>query len=293
MSFKEYLKRKFYICQFATKLWFLSGEELEIEAEISKLVPMLEETRAAIHSDPEESKGIVDFMKVCFLREVWVTEIGTSLSHGETEEVIMKIMEGADSEISTGDINDRTLTKVSNLKKVLDAYPDFCMPEGGLTVATICDLHKVIGNGLIPSAGQFRTTYAGAARTSVVYADPCRISSHLETLVKFTNEILHSNFETQGIRLKTMIRLAALLFSEFLKIHPFSNGNGRVARMLVNFILSADFIVPISIFLSLTREDYLKLLYEAQWNANPNGLVTAFFLSAKFTVQKAEYLLLE
>ena len=168
------------------------------------------------------------------------------------------------------------------------------MPANGLNIDVICKLHAIVRKDVIPTAGVFRTTHAGAARTSVAYAEPSRISSHLLSLVKFTNDtIFRLRDETQqGDRLKIVIRLAALFFSEFLKIHPFANGNGRVARILVNFFLSAVFIVPISIFLDMTRDVYLKLLSEAQWYDNPKGLVTAFLLSAKRIVLKTEYVLL-
>ena len=96
MSFNDYLKRKFVNYEFATKLWFLPGEELQIEAEILKLISTHAETKEAIQSDTENSRGEVDYFKVCFLREIWVAEIGASLSYEGTEEVIMKLMEGAE-----------------------------------------------------------------------------------------------------------------------------------------------------------------------------------------------------
>ena len=91
------------------------------------------------------------------------------------------------------------------------------------------------------------------------------------------------------------------VFSEFLKLHPFVSGNGRVARLLVNFLLSRVSVVPISIFLDDSfqsyeknsfRKTYLNLVGQAQWHDNQEGLATMFLLSAKRAVLQAEYLML-
>ena len=48
----------------------------------------------------------------------------------------------------------------------------------------------------------------------------------------------------------------------FLTIHPFRNGNGRVARLLLSYFLSSVTIVPLSIYSKCEngREEYLKCL---------------------------------
>jgi len=51
---------------------------------------------------------------------------------------------------------------------------------------------------------------------------------------------------------------AALLHGEFVKIHPFVNGNGRTARLLLNLVLMNNGYTPIVI----KKEDRLNY-YEA------------------------------
>ena len=43
------------------------------------------------------------------------------------------------------------------------------------------------------------------------------------------------------------IELAAWVHAEFVRIHPFSDGNGRTARLLLNYILISDGYLPVSI----------------------------------------------
>jgi len=62
------------------------------------------------------------------------------------------------------------------------------------------------------------------------------------------------------------IKIVASFLSVFLEIHPFSNGNGRVARILTSLLLAKDSIVPVSLcgVNSTGRDNYLRCLREAQ-----------------------------
>ena len=43
------------------------------------------------------------------------------------------------------------------------------------------------------------------------------------------------------------IELAAWTHAEFVRIHPFEDGNGRTSRMIMNYQLMADGFLPVSI----------------------------------------------
>lgn len=187
-------------------------------------------------------------------------------------------------------ISERIWIKLQNLKAALT----FSTQSPFINFDMIMNLHKIIGTGIIPKAGTIRTTYASAAGTSVCYAPPLTIETRLNTLIKFVNtEISTMGDYAPSIRVRVLLRLSAFFFAEFLKIHPFINGNGRTARFLASLILSPVCVVPISIFGAFSHETYLSILTEAQWSNNTSPLATLFLVSAVRTVNQANYLMLE
>ena len=319
MSYYNFLGCLLTKFEFSSTLWFLK-QDLCIEDDIATIFGIHQQMEAIFRDGNVDitNQGCYDFLEVSYLREVWVTESATQLSIGETEEVAMKIVEGSPK---PDGVSDRNWKKVVNLKRALhhvrdintisvDPDADVCRTEAlgdaarnvvdasnpavvPITMNIIQALHRIVGHELIDSAGEFRSSGASAAHTTVCYLEPGLIGKRLPQLVRFVNEELRKAFLLDGHgRLKVTLRIAALFFSEFLKIRPFSNGNGRVARLIVNHVLYRVCIVPISIFLDISREQYLSLLMESQWQNNLAGLTTMFLLSAKRTAFKAEYLLL-
>lgn len=73
------------------------------------------------------------------------------------------------------------------------------------------------------------------------------------------------------------IELAAWMHAEFVKIHPFVDGNGRTSRMLMNYQLMAGGFLPISIAKE-SRLEYFEALeaYAVDGNLTPFAeMVTA------------------
>ena len=64
-----------------------------------------------------------------------------------------------------------------------------------------------------------------------------------------------------------LLVLAAIIHNQFEHIHPFQDGNGRVGRLLLNYVLLQNRYPPINILLE-DRLQYYKTLQEYSKNQN-------------------------
>ena len=84
------------------------------------------------------------------------------------------------------------------------------------------------------------------------YASPQETPGLMYDLVSWYNE------EAEKGELSP-IRLAALFHYRYIRIHPFEDGNGRIARLIVNYILHRNKL-PMLVVLSKKKNAYLSAL---------------------------------
>jgi fido (protein-threonine AMPylation protein) len=93
------------------------------------------------------------------------------------------------------------------------------------------------------------------------YALPEETPSLMTDLVDWYNE------EEKLGRLSP-VELAGLFHYRYIRIHPFEDGNGRIARLMVNFILSRHGY-PMVVVRSRNKQYYLEALHQADIEVGP------------------------
>lgn len=188
---------------------------------------------------------------------------GNTLTYGQTELLLLfgKVIDAANMK----DLEDM---KASNVG--LNMIKEQALSEYPLTETFVRQLHKTILREdytvyrQLPGGQQTSyVVHAGVYKTrpnSVItrtgehfeYASPEETPSLMTDLIQWYKE------EEEKGEL-ALAELCALFHYRYIRIHPFEDGNGRIARLLVNFIL-ARHDYPMIVVKSADKENYLNAL---------------------------------
>lgn len=127
-----------------------------------------------------------------------------------------------------------------------------------LSIELILKIHKLCFEGSKQFAGKLRTV-------EVVIKDRDGEIIHTGTPVnnlKYELQEFIDWYKKNRVKFKPLT-LAAIIHNQFEDIHPFQDGNGRVGRLLLNFILQKYKYPPINILLE-DRAEYYYTLQEYQ-----------------------------
>lgn len=192
---------------------------------------------------------------------------GNTLTYGQTEILLLfgKIV----GEATVRDVQEMTASNVG-LKMMSEEANLQDMP---LTQNFIRTLHKTllredytVYRNLPGGMQTSYTIHAGQYKTrpnSVItrYGDRFEYASPEETPALMTDLINWYNSEEELGRLSP-VELAALFHYRYIRIHPFEDGNGRIARLMVNYILSRHGY-PMIVVRSRLKQAYLEALHQA------------------------------
>lgn len=105
-------------------------------------------------------------------------------------------------------------------------------------------------------AGKYRTADVFISGSEIKLPEHFLIKGQMETLMDwYNNTDLHP------------IEKASMLHTEFVKIHPFIDGNGRTGRLLLNYELIKSGYVP-AIIKNENKLDYYKAIREIDKNGD-------------------------
>lgn len=191
---------------------------------------------------------------------------GNTLTYGQTE--ILLLFGKVVGEATVRDVQEMTASNVG-LRMMTEEATLRDMP---LTQTFIRTLHQTLlredytvcrqlPTGLQTSyiihAGQYKTR-----PNSVItrYGDRFDYASPEETPALMTDLVNWYNAAEEAGKL-TPVELAALFHYRYIRIHPFEDGNGRIARLMVNYILARHGL-PMIVVRSRLKQDYLEALHQ-------------------------------
>lgn len=192
---------------------------------------------------------------------------GNTLTYGQTE--LLLLFGKVSGEGNLKDFVDMKASEVSVRMMTVEA----ANRETPLTQNFIRTLHqtllredytvyRTLPNGVETSyvihAGQYKTR-----PNSVItrYGDRFEYASPEETPALMHDLVDWYNEEERKGELSP-VELAALFHYRYIRIHPFEDGNGRIARLMVNYILSRHGW-PMIVVRSRKKQEYLEALHQS------------------------------
>ncbi len=154
----------------------------------------------------------------------------------------------------------REINEILNHKKAFDYILDY---KKDITREFILELHKlVVANTLRPELnsqiGKYRNVQVFITGVLWFPPEPAEVHKRMASLLSW--------YTKNKKKLHPMI-LASYFHIEFEKIHPFVDGNGRVGRLLMNFILHKN-KYPMLNIPNKIKYKYYKALEKAQTKSN-------------------------
>jgi len=179
-------------------------------------------------------------MKVEFVYNTNAIE-GVTLSKGETALALRGIT------VSGKSITD--VLAAQNHAQTIRLVKDLASGKK-ITEKDLLEIHRSVMSGIISSAGQYRQGDVQIIGASFTPPPAYLVQSEVQELLSFVNE--------NPAELRP-IELAAHTHYYLALIHPFDDGNGRMARLLMNLILLKS-KYPFAIIRKVERKKYIGLL---------------------------------
>jgi len=126
------------------------------------------------------------------------------------------------------------------LLETQEKYLETIAADTVFTAKLICQMHKDWLGGIYEWAGRYRTVEL--QKGSFRWPPASRVPQNMEVL---ENESLRKYTPSRSPDLHVTANAVAVVHAEFLLVHPFREGNGRMARWIADLMfLQAGFPVP-------------------------------------------------
>jgi Fic family protein len=166
----------------------------------------------------------------------------------------------------------RSLREINEVINHKEAFDYLLKYQGDLNKEFILHLHKLVSKNTLKKelesqVGKYRGLQVYIRGTNWLPPKPADVSREMGSLL---------SWYTKNKKKVHPLILAAYFHSAFETIHPFVDGNGRVGRLLTNFILHKHNYPMINVP-NIRKHEYYRGLEEAQLNGNLHPLIKFFF----------------
>lgn len=142
--------------------------------------------------------------------------------------------------------------EAKNHQTALNYLFDHIAHKKSLDEALVLKLHSILMNGVCPDAGTYRNHGVRIVGVHLPTANYMSVPHLILEVMKKVRD-----------KTNDIVALVASVHSTFERIHPFSDGNGRVGRLLMNAMLLEASFAP-AVIRQEQKRLYYTYLYKAQ-----------------------------
>jgi Fic family protein/DNA-binding XRE family transcriptional regulator len=231
-------------------------EELYLEVTGQKVIPteLLNEKKAVLQQKSSEHKNVVEeILENSDIRNQFILKLtyhsnsieGSTLTEPDTAAILFDNVALPDKSLSEQ-------LEAKNHQTALNYLFDYINKGGAINEAMVLKLHSILMNGIRPDAGLYRQHGVRITGVNLPTANYVRVPDLIpEVIIKAAEKT------------KDVLATSASVHSRFEQIHPFSDGNGRVGRLLMNAMFLKANLAP-AIIRQEQKKLYYTYLYKAQ-----------------------------
>lgn len=239
-------------------------DELFLEVTGQKIIPAddLTAQKKILQRKSEEYKNVIaEILSNPDIRDQYILKLtyhsnsieGSTLTEPDTAAVLF-------DNVALPDKSLIEQLEAKNHQTALNYLFEQISKERSVDELLILKLHSILMNGIRPDAGMYRNHAVRILGVNLPTANYISIPKLMPEVVAQVS-----------LKTRDIIALCARVHSQFEQIHPFSDGNGRIGRLLMSAMLLKANYVP-AIIRQQQKQMYYTYLYKAQTTKDQSQL---------------------
>lgn len=175
--------------------------------------------------------------------------------------------------------------EIQEVKNAVEAYNKL-EEINPYSIEELLYVHKILTKNLIDNSGKFRNNEEG-----VFDGERCIFIAPPPEMV---NKLMNNLFEWMNDTKKELhpLLLSCIFHYEFVFIHPFKDGNGRMARLWQNALLGKYkqifYWIPLENFIKDNQQEYYDAISKSHLNGDSTVFITFILKMINSTLEKIQ-----